>query len=180
MKSSCLLRQTKKRDCRNPGLNRGPLDLQSNALPTELFRQIIWWKWFVARCNWRIAINDKNQKFQVEAADKVENRWKSVCIIHTKLYQTVENPIFWLCWHLLFFTIREKLQNSLSATFPKNLSTFPNSLWNFTRSPQKNNFDRTNFKRFQLNSSSSFTSQNFSIKPLCERFKKLSQCLREN
>ena len=26
------------RSCRNPGLNRGPLDLQSNALPTELFR----------------------------------------------------------------------------------------------------------------------------------------------
>ena len=26
------------RQCRNPGLNRGPLDLQSNALPTELFR----------------------------------------------------------------------------------------------------------------------------------------------
>ena len=25
-------------DCRNPGLNQGPLDLQSNALPTELFR----------------------------------------------------------------------------------------------------------------------------------------------
>ncbi len=24
--------------CRNPGLNQGPLDLQSNALPTELFR----------------------------------------------------------------------------------------------------------------------------------------------
>ena len=24
--------------CRNPGLNRGHLDLQSNALPTELFR----------------------------------------------------------------------------------------------------------------------------------------------
>ncbi len=24
--------------CRNPGLNRGPLDLQSNALPSELFR----------------------------------------------------------------------------------------------------------------------------------------------
>ena len=23
---------------RNPGLNQGPLDLQSNALPTELFR----------------------------------------------------------------------------------------------------------------------------------------------
>ena len=25
--------------CRNPGLNQGPLDLQSNALPTELLRQ---------------------------------------------------------------------------------------------------------------------------------------------
>ena len=24
--------------CQNPGLNQGPLDLQSNALPTELFR----------------------------------------------------------------------------------------------------------------------------------------------
>ena len=29
------------RSCRNPGLNRGPLDLQSNALPTELFRLTI-------------------------------------------------------------------------------------------------------------------------------------------
>ena len=29
-----------KKKCRNPGLNQGPLDLQSNALPTELFRQI--------------------------------------------------------------------------------------------------------------------------------------------
>ena len=28
----------KKKTCRNPGLNQGPLDLQSNALPTELFR----------------------------------------------------------------------------------------------------------------------------------------------
>ena len=27
--------------CRNPGLNQGPLDLQSNALPTELFRLAI-------------------------------------------------------------------------------------------------------------------------------------------
>ena len=25
-----------KKRCRNPGLNQGPLDLQSNALPTEL------------------------------------------------------------------------------------------------------------------------------------------------
>ena len=29
-----------KRICRNPGSNRGPLDLQSNALPTELFRHM--------------------------------------------------------------------------------------------------------------------------------------------
>ena len=27
------------KDCRNPGSNQGPLDLQSNALPTELFRR---------------------------------------------------------------------------------------------------------------------------------------------
>jgi hypothetical protein len=27
-----------KKRCRNPGSNQGPLDLQSNALPTELFR----------------------------------------------------------------------------------------------------------------------------------------------
>ena len=27
-----------KKNCRNPGSNQGPLDLQSNALPTELFR----------------------------------------------------------------------------------------------------------------------------------------------
>ena len=26
------------KECRNPGSNQGPLDLQSNALPTELFR----------------------------------------------------------------------------------------------------------------------------------------------
>ena len=29
-----------KKECRNPGLNRGPLDLQSNALPTELLRPL--------------------------------------------------------------------------------------------------------------------------------------------
>ena len=29
-----------KKACRNPGLNQGPLDLQSNALPTELFRRV--------------------------------------------------------------------------------------------------------------------------------------------
>ena len=27
--------------CRDPGSNRGPLDLQSNALPTELSRLVI-------------------------------------------------------------------------------------------------------------------------------------------
>ena len=27
--------------CRDPGSNRGPLDLQSNALPTELSRRLI-------------------------------------------------------------------------------------------------------------------------------------------
>ena len=32
--------------CRNPGLNQGPLDLQSNALPTELFRLINSRCWF--------------------------------------------------------------------------------------------------------------------------------------
>ena len=28
-------------NCRDPGSNRGPLDLQSNALPTELSRPFI-------------------------------------------------------------------------------------------------------------------------------------------
>ena len=31
-------KRKKKKNCRNPGSNQGPLDLQSNALPTELFR----------------------------------------------------------------------------------------------------------------------------------------------
>ena len=30
-----------KGECRDPGSNRGPLDLQSNALPTELSRRLI-------------------------------------------------------------------------------------------------------------------------------------------
>jgi hypothetical protein len=29
--------------CRDPGSNRGPLDLQSNALPTELSRRVHRW-----------------------------------------------------------------------------------------------------------------------------------------
>ena len=32
--------------CRNPGSNQGPLDLQSNALPTELFRLACLWSHF--------------------------------------------------------------------------------------------------------------------------------------
>ena len=31
-------KKKKAENCRNPGSNQGPLDLQSNALPTELFR----------------------------------------------------------------------------------------------------------------------------------------------
>ena len=31
-------KEKKIKRCRNPGSNQGPLDLQSNALPTELFR----------------------------------------------------------------------------------------------------------------------------------------------
>ena len=34
-------RSTQQKSCRNPGLNQGPLDLQSNALPTELFRRLL-------------------------------------------------------------------------------------------------------------------------------------------
>ena len=37
-KSEGSLTKKKITICRNPGLNRGHLDLQSNALPTELFR----------------------------------------------------------------------------------------------------------------------------------------------
>ena len=37
--------------CRDPGSNRGPLDLQSNALPTELSRQ--------DKKQYNIYVNDK-------------------------------------------------------------------------------------------------------------------------
>ena len=33
-----IFKVREKKKCRNPGSNQGPLDLQSNALPTELFR----------------------------------------------------------------------------------------------------------------------------------------------
>ena len=35
-----VLREKKKKKCRDPGSNQGPLDLQSNALPTELSRLV--------------------------------------------------------------------------------------------------------------------------------------------
>ena len=37
---SFFLKYKIKRQCRDPGSNRGPLDLQSNALPTELSRLV--------------------------------------------------------------------------------------------------------------------------------------------
>ena len=40
-KGKKIQRRRQKEPCRNPGLNQGPLDLQSNALPTELFRLLI-------------------------------------------------------------------------------------------------------------------------------------------
>ena len=40
-------RRRQKETCRNPGLNQGPLDLQSNALPTELFRLLKVYKMFL-------------------------------------------------------------------------------------------------------------------------------------
>ena len=38
--ASVRLMQIAQKTCRDPGSNRGPLDLQSNALPTELSRQL--------------------------------------------------------------------------------------------------------------------------------------------
>ena len=37
-KTKSNVNRQSQRLCRNTGLNHGPLDLQSNALPTELFR----------------------------------------------------------------------------------------------------------------------------------------------
>ena len=37
-KRAAMALEEKKKSCRNPGSNQGPLDLQSNALPAELFR----------------------------------------------------------------------------------------------------------------------------------------------
>ena len=47
--------------CRNPGLNQGPLDLQSNALPTELFRLVEWCKKWTKRF-WNMLLFWKEKK----------------------------------------------------------------------------------------------------------------------
>ena len=47
--------------CRNPGLNQGPLDLQSNALPTELFRLVEWRKKWTKRF-WNMLLLWKEKK----------------------------------------------------------------------------------------------------------------------
>ena len=44
--------------CRDPGSNRGPLDLQSNALPTELSRPVL--------CSWRPKRKRSSIAFQKE------------------------------------------------------------------------------------------------------------------
>ena len=41
LKSASELCSIKVKRCPDPGSNRGPLDLQSNALPTELSRQVV-------------------------------------------------------------------------------------------------------------------------------------------
>ncbi len=41
LKSSALPLLGKEKNCRDPGSNQGPLDLQSNALPTELSRLVV-------------------------------------------------------------------------------------------------------------------------------------------
>ena len=51
----------KKQRCRNPGSNQGPLDLQSNALPTELFRLLTN---LIALFN-KISINLKKVKHEI-------------------------------------------------------------------------------------------------------------------
>ena len=43
--------------CRDPGLNRGPLYLQSNALPTELSR-----------------LYDKDKKIMLDSLQRIENK----------------------------------------------------------------------------------------------------------
>ncbi len=45
--------------CRDPGSNRGPLDLQSNALPTELSRQLLLDKRVCTRKPLRLKICEK-------------------------------------------------------------------------------------------------------------------------
>ena len=55
--------------CRDPGSNRGPLDLQSNALPTELSRLDIWMFPFYHSC-WQIMSKYKIFVFSLETVPK--------------------------------------------------------------------------------------------------------------
>ena len=48
------MKEKVKHKCRDPGLNRGPLDLQSNALPTELSRQVIHLNEFNKNKNYKV------------------------------------------------------------------------------------------------------------------------------
>ena len=65
-----IIERKKKRKCRNPGLNRGHLDLQSNALPTELFRRWVLFSHFavlakndyvLSRRQWRWLLLDRDR-----------------------------------------------------------------------------------------------------------------------
>ena len=53
-------KKRRKKICRNPGLNQGPLDLQSNALPTELFRLDTLMKLFCRFIKPNVALTVKN------------------------------------------------------------------------------------------------------------------------
>ena len=67
--NSVVIRLMKKKSCRDPGSNQGPLDLQSNALPTELSRlhtfQLVQYK---------ITYRELNSPVSIESSC-VESRW---------------------------------------------------------------------------------------------------------
>ena len=68
-KGKKIRRRRQKEPCRNPGLNQGPLDLQSNALPTELFRLLITNRMFLRFV--------KSHPFQVESVEE----YSILCVI---------------------------------------------------------------------------------------------------
>ena len=56
--------------CRDPGSNRGPLDLQSNALPTELSRLLV----VISNSNWKLK---HRQMFEIDKKfDQVPPRFE--------------------------------------------------------------------------------------------------------